>query len=200
MGGKKRLRVISGKCRGTLLVSPDGTGTRPTLDRIKETLFNIIAFDIPECRFLDLFSGSGAIGIEALSRGAELVSFVEKDKQALAVLYQNLDKTRLKNQAHIYGCDVFEALIALKNTSRPFDIIFLDPPYAMAGIEDVLQLILSNELLKDEGYIILERSTNTIVSLPQNLVLWKEKTYKTTTLSFIRKEKNSENRNLSREF
>ncbi|WP_069998164.1 16S rRNA (guanine(966)-N(2))-methyltransferase RsmD [Cellulosilyticum sp. I15G10I2] len=194
------MRVISGKCRGTRLIAPEGTLTRPTVDRIKETLFNIIAFDIPQCIFLDLFGGSGAIGIEALSRGAKQAVFVEKDKSALASIRKNLERTKLQDMAVIYESDVRAALDQLKNKSQKFDIIFLDPPYAMGDIESVLRKIAENELLYEEGYIILERSTNTLVSLPQNLVLWKEKTYKTTTLSFLRKEKDSENRNLSREF
>lgn len=194
------MRVISGKCRGTNLISAEGMNTRPTIGRIKETLFNIIALDIPQCMFLDLFSGSGAIGIESLSRGANSAVFVEKDKKALACIAQNLEKTRLKDQAVIYDCDVATALDKLKNNQQKFDIIFMDPPYAMANIENILEKVVDNDLIDENGYIILERSTNTIVSLPYNLVLWKEKTYTTTTLSFLRKEKNSENRNLSREF
>ncbi len=194
------MRVISGKCRGTRLVSPEGITTRPTIDRIKETLFNMIAFDMPECMFLDLFSGSGAIGIESLSRGAKLVVFVEKDKHALAALRTNLNKTKLQDAAAIYEMDVLSALDKLIAKSQRFDIIFLDPPYAMKNVENILEKIVANELLNEEGYIILERSTNTLVFLPQNLVLWKEKVYKTTTLSFLRKEKNSENRNLSGKF
>ncbi len=194
------MRVISGKCRGTHLVSPEGITTRPTIDRIKETLFNIIAFDMPECMFLDLFSGSGAIGIESLSRGAKLAVFVEKDKHALAALRTNLNKTKLQDAAVIYEEDVLSALDKLIAKSQRFDIIFLDPPYAMKNVESILEKIVANELLNKEGYIILERSTNTLVFLPQNLVLWKEKAYKTTTLSFLRKEKNSENRNLSGKF
>ncbi|MDF2613588.1 MAG: rsmD [Clostridia bacterium] len=194
------MRVISGKCRGTQLVSAEGMTTRPTIDRIKETLFNIIAFDIPECMFLDLFSGSGAIGIESLSRGAQKAIFVEKDKSALACINKNLEKTKLKEHAVIYHCDVLIALDQLKNKNQKFNIIFLDPPYAMPNVEEVLKKIVDNDLISENGYIILERSTNTIVSLPQNLVLWKEKTYTTTTLSFLRKEKDGENRNLSGEF
>lgn len=182
------MRVISGKARGTQLFSPEGMTTRPTIDRIKETLFNMIAFDIPECMFLDLFSGSGAIGIESLSRGAKEAVFVERDKMALACIQKNLEKTKLKQQAVIYSGEVEDALDRLKNKQQKYDIIFLDPPYAMPAIEKILQKIVTLELISDGGYIILERSTNTIVTLPQNLVLWKEKTYKTTTLSFFRKE------------
>ena len=164
------MRVISGRCRGTHLEAPEGMNTRPTTDRIKETLFNMIAFDIPECEFLDLFSGSGAMAIEALSRGGKRAVLVEKDTKALACIEQNLEKTRLKAEAKVVASDVFEALKRLEG--EQFDIIFMDPPYALENI--------------------LERSTKTIVKLPQNLVLWKEKQYKTTTLSFIRRDMGSE--------
>lgn len=184
------MRVISGRCRGTHLEAPEGMNTRPTTDRIKETLFNMIAFDVPECDFLDLFSGSGAMAIEALSRGGHHAVLVEKDNKALACIGRNLEKTRLKEKVQILNCDVCEALKRLEG--RKFDIIFMDPPYALENIEEVIEIIAKNELLKEEGYIILERSTKTIVKLPQNLVLWKEKQYKTTTLSFIRRDIGSE--------
>ena len=181
------MRVISGKCRGTHLITPEGMETRPTTDRIKETLFNIIAFDIPECQFLDLFSGSGAIGIESLSRGAQRAVFVDQSEKALACIRGNLEKTKLTDHAKVMGTSVLQAISMLGKNHEVFDIIFLDPPYALEGIEQILEAIEQNNLLHDEGYIILERSTNSIVKLPQNLVLWKEKQYRTTTLSFIKK-------------
>lgn len=161
--------------------------TRPTTDRIKETLFNMIAFDIPECQFLDLFSGSGAIGIESLSRGAKRAIFVDQGDKALACINQNLEKTRLKEWAQVLPCSAQEALHKLGQRKEQFDIIFMDPPYALEGIDLMIHQIAEYDLLAEGGYIILERSTNNVVNLPQNLVLWKEKKYKTTTLSFIKK-------------
>ncbi len=179
------MRVISGKCRGTNLVAPEGMGTRPTTDRIKETIFNMIAFDIPECRFLDLFSGSGAMGIESLSRGAEMAVLVERDEKALKCIRENLEKTRLLGKAKVYACDVNVALTQLKG--QKFDIIFMDPPYALETIDQVLENIVEYDLLSEDGYIILERGSDSIVKYPQDLVLWKEKTYRVTTLSFLKK-------------
>ncbi len=184
------MRVISGRCRGTHLEAPEGMNTRPTTDRIKETLFNMIAFDIPECEFLDLFSGSGAMAIEALSRGGKRAVLVEKDTKALACIEQNLEKTRLKAEAKVVACVVFEAFKRLEG--EQFDIFFMDPPYALENIQTVLEILAKKKFLKEDGYIILERSTKTIVKLPQNLVLWKEKQYRTTTLSFIRRDMGSE--------
>ena len=182
------MRVISGKCRGTHLLAPEGMETRPTTDRIKETLFNMIAFDLPECEFLDLFSGSGGIGIESLSRGAKRAVFVDQGDKALACIRANLEKTRLNQDAEIMGMNALEAVKALGRRKSKFDIIFMDPPYALEGIDQIIEMIAQQELLYEDGYIILERSSaNTIVKLPQNLVLWKEKQYKTTTLSFIKR-------------
>lgn len=181
------MRVISGKCRGTHLIAPEGMETRPTTDRIKETLFNMIAFDLPECEFLDLFSGSGAIGIESLSRGAKRAVFVDQGDKALNCIRENLEKTRLKDSAQILNCSAQEAIRSLGQKKESFDIIFMDPPYALEGIDELIGIIAEYEVLKEDGYIILERSTKSIVNLPQNLVLWKEKRYKTTTLSFIKK-------------
>ena len=179
------MRVISGKCRGTNLVGPEGMGTRPTTDRIKETIFNMIAFDIPECRFLDLFSGSGAMAIESLSRGASEAVLVEKDEKALKCIRQNLEKTRLTEDAKVYACDVNEAIKRLEG--KQFDIIFMDPPYALEYISEVLENIVKYNLLAEEGYIILESGVKSIVKYPENLVLWKEKNYRITTLSFLKR-------------
>ena len=182
------MRVISGKCRGTHLLAPEGMETRPTTDRIKETLFNMIAFDIPECEFLDLFSGSGGIGIESLSRGAKHAVFVDQGDKALACIRANLEKTRLTKEAEVMNMNVLDAVKTLGRRQAKFDIIFMDPPYALEGIDHIIETIVEQELLHEEGYIILERSsTNSIVKLPHNLVLWKEKKYKTTTLSFIKR-------------
>lgn len=181
------MRVISGKCRGTHLLAPEGMETRPTTDRIKETLFNMIAFDLPECQFLDLFSGSGAIAIESLSRGATRAVLVDQGEKALKCIRENLEKTRLTGQAEVMNCNVVDAIKRLGSCKEVFDIIFMDPPYALEGVDQILESIEENGLLSEEGYIILERSSKSIVNLPQHLVLWKEKQYRTTTLSFIKK-------------
>lgn len=180
------MRVISGKCRGTTLFAPTGIETRPTTDRIKETLFNIIAFDLMDCYFLDLFSGSGGIGIESLSRGAKKTVFVEQSKHALNYIHKNLEKTQLKNQAEILGINVINALKLLEERQDKFNIIFMDPPYALEDIKIVLEK--AEGVLEDVGYIILERSSAKPLLLPDSLELWKEKIYKTTTLSFMRKK------------
>lgn len=179
------MRVISGKCRGTKLIAPEGSNTRPTSDRIKETLFNIISFDLQGCQFLDLFSGSGGIGIESLSRGAQKVIMVEHNQDALACIYKNLEKTRLQDSANVYNIDVYTALQKIRQNNEKFDIIFMDPPYKMEGIAKIFACIKEYELLKETGYIILERATTNKSLQLEGYELIKEKTYKTTTLSFF---------------
>ena len=179
------MRVISGKNRGTKLEAPEGVNTRPTVDRIKETLFNMISLDIPGCKFLDLFSGSGAIALEALSRGAERAVLVDLHSDALKCIKTNLEKTRLQDDAIVYNIDIYTALQKLKHKNEKFDIIFMDPPYAIEGIERVFECINEYALLNEGGYIILERGTTKHTPQFDHFTLIKEKTYKTTTLSFF---------------
>ena len=122
------MRVIAGKARRLNLKTIPGNETRPTTDRIKETLFNILQPEIPGCRFLDLFSGSGAIGIEALSRGAEYAVFVEKNPKACTCIRENLSFTKLTDGGKLLNMDVLQALRSLEG-GEPFDCIFMDPPY-----------------------------------------------------------------------
>lgn len=184
------MRVISGKSRGAKLIAPEGNHTRPTIDRIKETLFNMISFDLPGCMFLDLFSGSGGIGIESLSRGATEVIFVDDNAEAIKCIKQNLEKTKLHNQAIVYNMNVGTALKKMGTEGKQFDIVFLDPPYHLEGIDTILNTIVELDLLKRNGYIILERSSDVPVELGQGLRLIKEKQYKTTTLSFFERTEN----------
>ena len=121
------MRVISGSARGTTLHSIDDINTRPTLDRVKESLFNIIQNQVEDAVVLDLFAGSGAIGIEFLSRGAEKVYFCDKSPKAVDMIKKNLDKTKLKDKATILNNDYIDCIDKIKNIK--FDIIFLDPPY-----------------------------------------------------------------------
>lgn len=123
------MRVIAGSARRLVLKCPEGKHTRPTTDRIKETLFNILQGEIVDARFLDLFSGSGGIGIEALSRGAKQCVFVENEREAVTCIKQNLKTTRLSDQAQVMAMDVMQAIRRLDSLHEPFDIIFMDPPY-----------------------------------------------------------------------
>ena len=135
------MRVIAGKARRLPLVAPEGRDTRPTTDRIKETLFNILQDDVPGSYFLDLFSGSGGIGIEALSRGAREAVFVEFGKEALACIRANLNKTKLMDQAMVLPVEVTYGISKLAKMGKKFDIIYADPPYQKGCEPKILDLL-----------------------------------------------------------
>lgn len=147
------MRVISGSARGLKLLSPEGLDTRPTTDRVKESLFNILQPYIPCDAVLDLFSGSGALGIEALSRGCEKAVFVESSVNALAVTEKNIEKARFLSRAKIIKS---EALAFLSECHERFDIIFLDPPYDKGLLEPVFEKIFTGKLLSPDGIIAVE--------------------------------------------
>ena len=183
------MRVIAGKARRLPLVSPEGRGTRPTTDRIKETLFNILQDDIPGCRFLDLFSGSGAIGIEALSRGASSATFVENNRNAIKCIEANLEKTHLKEQGNVVFGDVMRALESLQLKKQTFHIIFMDPPYNKELENKVLEFLKDSCILDEDTLIIVEASLETDFSFTLNLgyEIIKEKIYKTNKHIFLKK-------------
>ena len=147
------MRIIGGRARGTKLYTLEGTATRPTLDRVKESIFNIIQQHIPNSVFLDLFSGSGAIGLEAISRGAKKAIICDKSKAAIEIIKKNIEKTHSEKQVEVYNLD-FEN--CLKNIKEPIDIIYIDPPYQTNYIEQSLKIIENMQFISDETLIILE--------------------------------------------
>lgn len=151
------MRVIAGSARRLLLQTPPGDNTRPTTDRIKETLFNMIQSYVPGAAFLDLFGGSGGIAIEALSRGALHAVIVEKNPKAAEIIRENLRHTHLADNAEVINGDAMAALSRIASVrKKPFDIVFLDPPYDQ-GLEDSALLFLKDSaLINDETLIIVE--------------------------------------------
>ncbi|MBQ7583296.1 MAG: 16S rRNA (guanine(966)-N(2))-methyltransferase RsmD [Lachnospiraceae bacterium] len=154
------MRVIAGKARRIILKSLEGEATRPTLDRYKETLFNTMQAYIPDSYFIDVFAGTGSIGIEALSRGAAKAVFIENSKKALAVINENLEKTRLAENAEVIASDAVSALIRLEHTG-PADVIFIDPPYNRGYEIQVLKLLSSSKLAGDDTLVVVEASNET---------------------------------------
>ena len=150
------MRVISGTAKGTKLNSIDELSTRPTLDRVKEALFNIIQSKIQDSIILDLFSGSGSIGIEFLSRGCKKAYLCDKAHNAIKMINQNLERTRLVENSVVIEKDYKKCLQDLAINKVAFDIIFIDPPYKDNIAADAVQIILSLGLLKEEGFIIIE--------------------------------------------
>ena len=177
------MRVIAGKARGTRLSSVKGLSTRPTGDRVKEALFNILGQKVAGSSFLDLFAGSGAIGLEALSRGAEQVIWVDADRACCAQIRKNLARTKLAGGT-VYASDVFAALGRLEKQGQKFDIIFLDPPYSSTLIPGVLQAVHRLRLLRGSGLVVVEfsRHNSSWVALYPGVRL---KKYGDTLLSFI---------------
>ena len=148
------MRVISGKARGVNLKTPEGVLTRPTIDRVKEALFSIINFDIPASNVLDLFGGTGQLGIEALSRGAKSAVFVDQRDDACKLIKENLRRTKLEQDAKVVRMDYLDYL---KRCKDKFDIIFLDPPYAEVFLENALKCITEIDILQSGGIIVAER-------------------------------------------
>lgn len=180
------MRVISGSARGLRLKSPEGLNTRPTLDRIKESLFNILANDLFESDFLDLFSGSGGIGIEALSRGANSAVFVDENKESYNIINENLKFTRLVDKATVLNTDFLMAINKLKNEGKSFDIIFMDPPYNKDFVQAAVKSVYEAGLLKKTGFIIAEQAMEDDLPVVEGLVISRVKEYKITKMTFLK--------------
>ena len=148
------MRVITGKARGVQLKTPEGMLTRPTADRVKEALFSIINFDLPGAAVLDLFGGTGQLGIEALSRGANSAVFVDQREDACKIIRENLRRTKLESQGKVVRSDYLDYL---RRSREKFDIILLDPPYAEVFLENALKCITEIDILKSDGIIVAER-------------------------------------------
>ncbi len=148
------MRVITGKARGIQLKTPEGLQTRPTTDRVKEAMFSIIQFEIPGARVLDLFGGTGQLGIEALSRGAKTAVFVDAGDKACALIKENLKRTKMEGEGRVVRSDYLDYL---KRCRETFDIILLDPPYAEVFLENALKCITEIDILQSGGIIVMER-------------------------------------------
>jgi len=180
------LRVITGKARGVVLKTPDGMKTRPTTDRVKEAMFSIIQFDIPGANVLDLFGGTGQLGIEALSRGAKSAVFVDAAEDACRLIRENLRRTKLDETAAVIRSDY---LAYLRGCRDKFDIVLLDPPYAEVFLENALKKISEIDILKSGGIIVAERPAGK--ELPwdfEGFTRSKDYKYGSTLLTLYRKD------------
>ncbi len=177
------MRVISGKSRGTSLYSLEGSHTRPTTDRVKESMFSIINFNIPDALVLDLFAGSGALGIEAISRGAKKCWFVENSKQAADIVKRNIEKTNSSENAVLKIMD-FKAF--LNYVDEQFDVILLDPPYNKKMCDEAMKIIYERNLLKDNGIIMCETEYGEVITT--DFTKKKEYKYGKTMLSVFVKD------------
>lgn len=182
------MRVIAGTARSLPLKTPQGQETRPTTDRIKETLFNILQNDIPGSVFVDMFSGSGGIGIEALSRGAKKAYFIENAKEPLRCITDNLRFTRFEDRSVILKQDAVAALTGI--AEKEVDILFMDPPYDQEQEKRVLEALRNMHYVTENTLIIVEASLNTDMDYAEELgfTIVREKQYKTNKHIFIRKK------------
>ena len=184
------MRVIAGSARRLLLKTLPGNDTRPTTDIIKETLFNMLNFDLPGSRFLDLYAGSGAIGIEALSRGASFCTFVDNNAKAAEIIRENIEHTHFTDQSDIIVSEAVSALRRLEKSSDPYDFVFMDPPYDQ-GMEDAaLRYLKSSKLLDTNSSVIVEMSikAETEHFIDYGFTIEKIKSYKTNKHVFLRRK------------
>jgi 16S rRNA (guanine966-N2)-methyltransferase len=185
-GRRSLLRVISGNLRGKRLFSPKGQKLRPTSDRVKEAIFDILQDQLQGQNVLDLFAGTGALGIESLSRGASRAFFVEESPKSLSALRRNIEECRLKERAEVLGRKVLPALKILEGRGEAFGLIFLDPPYDKGEVRRVLEALSSSSILTPCTLVVAEHSlTEEIESIPrlQRIDLRK---YGRTRVSFFR--------------
>lgn len=179
------IRVIAGIARGQKLKTLKGQGTRPTSERVREALFNILSPYIQNSRFLDLYAGTGAIGIEALSRGAKEVIFFEENPAAVRIIHQNLKKTKMQDKARVLCRKLPDKIDCLHQRKLQFDIIFADPPYWRGLGETTLVKIDNLDLLTDQGWVIIETASKELLKQEiGGLVRFKEKVYGDTKLSY----------------
>lgn len=179
------MRVIAGKARGHRLKPPEGTDIRPTSDRVKESVFNIIQNHVVDGVVVDLFSGTGNLGIEALSRGATKAYFVDQSKKSIEIIKYNLEKTRLYQDAVVLNLEAVPGIVRLAGQQVKADLILMDPPYDKGLIEPTLESIFSNRLLRDQGMIVIEHDRNEKIQEEiHGLVCVRKKDYGNTSISF----------------
>lgn len=180
------MRVITGKARGVQLKTPEGMQTRPTSDRVKEALFSIVNFDLPGANVLDLFAGTGQLGIEALSRGAKHTVFVDAREDACKIVRENLRRTKLEGDSRVVRSDYLDYL---RRCQDKYDIILLDPPYAEVFLENALKLITEIDILQSGGIIVTERPLGKELSLVfDGYTRSKDYKYGNTLLTLYRKD------------
>lgn len=185
IGGNVILRVIAGKLKGIRILTPKGKNTRPTTDRVKESMFNIIQNYVKGAKVLDLFAGSGNLGIESLSRGSLSVDFVDCSKESISIIKENLIKLKFEDCTRVIMKDFESAIKEFLSEGKRFDLIFLDPPYKKQFFTKALTMLADNDIVEDDGLIVVESEKDE--NLPQNVLnlnIWKQVIYGGTKLTF----------------
>ena len=192
------MRIIAGTAKGIRLKTPKGMNTRPTADRVKESMFGILAANVVDAEVLDLFAGTGNLGLEALSRGAASATMVDKNIQSIKIIMENAILTDLARAAVICREDVMTALRRLQASAKSFDLIFCDPPYNLGLAPKVLSWLDATEVLRDGGIFVLEHSRHE--KLPEGLkriVAYRSEFYGETVVSFFMKQEGIHSENCS---
>jgi 16S rRNA (guanine966-N2)-methyltransferase len=180
------MRIITGTAKGTKLKTPRGLDTRPTADRVKESLFNILGPRVLDAAVLDLFAGTGNLGLEALSRGASKAIFIDHDSRSIQMIRDNIELTKLTHQAQIHKADVLRTVDRLMRESGRFHLIFCDPPYNKGFVRAVLDKLDASDILMEGGIIIMEHSRHEPVAGEwKQLQLLRTERYGETRVSFL---------------
>lgn len=187
------MRIITGSAKGRKLAVPQGMDTRPTSDRVKQSLFNILSIRVIDAKVLDAFAGTGNLGLEALSQGAESAVFIENNRNTLKVLQKNVEDLGFQECASIYSSDTLEVLRELQRRAMSFDLIFLDPPYGRGLIEKTIEKISEFSLLGTEGIIISEQdAVDAVPDKVQKISCYRREKYGRTQIAFWRWEAHHE--------
>lgn len=181
------MRIIAGEARGRKLITPDGVETRPTADRVRESLFNILGRRVPGARVLDLFAGSGALALEAISRGAEFATLCDVSREAAKVIERNIALMRAEDKTLFIRADWRDALSRLRG--RSFSLVFLDPPYRMLDVYASAALSLkAGGLLEEDAVLVMEHAVASPLALPEGFEIFDERRYGETSVALIREQ------------
>lgn len=182
------MRIIGGIAKGRKLASPKGMPVRPTADMVKEALFDILAPYIDDAMFLDLFAGSGSVGLEALSRGAKEVYFVDDERQCVSLIKHNLVLLNMHDKGKVILSDAIASMDLLLRWRKRFDIVFMDPPYERDYVMKGVKAVITADILIENGILVVQRSKREALhAVPEGWVIYKEKVYGDTILDFIRR-------------
>ena len=180
------MRIIAGTARGTQLFAPKGMDTRPTTDKVKESLFNILQGEVAESRVLDLFSGSGGLALESLSRGAESAVMVDQSREAVGCIKRNVEKVRFSDRTTVLNMDWQKAVRQLAGQGRQFDLVFLDPPYRMDDLRGMCDVLAKEGLLEKGALVVWERRSGSDKTLSPDFTLVKQREYGEMEICFYR--------------
>jgi len=186
------MRIIGGSARGRSILAPAGSKTRPTQDYVRESLFNIIRWDVQDARVLDLFAGTGALSLEAISRGAREAVLIDMDRDACNAIKKNMETSRLGQQCRLIARDYRQAMDALAREGQKFDIVFIDPPYKMENTGEMCAELLDKGLLSDSFMIVVEHRRGMAPLLDLRFEAYDLRKYGDTEITFVRKNSREE--------